>query len=256
MRVDQIGLQLYTVRRPAADDLSGTLRAVAEAGFRDVELAGLPGIPAHELLSHLDAAGLRPIAAHVSLDAFRSDLGGTLDWLEAVACARAVIPWLPAEDRSGPGRVREVAGELGEIAEAAGRRSIGLAYHNHDFEFGDMDGTSMWGVLLEALPASIDLELDVYWAAVAGRGPVDLIEQLGPRVKLLHMKDLAAGPTPVDAPAGQGTLDWPRIVGAAREAGVEWYVVEQDEPSDPIADAAGALRFLRSLASDAPAVAR
>jgi sugar phosphate isomerase/epimerase len=256
MRVDQIGLQLYTVRRPAADDLEGTLRAVADAGFRDVELAGLPDRSPHELRSQLDAAGLRSIAAHVSLDAFRADLGGTLDWLEALACPRAVIPWLSAIERSSADRVRLVARELAGIADATEQRSIRLAYHNHDFEFAPIDGTSMWQLLVESLPPSVDFELDVYWATVAGRHPVELIEQLGPRVRLLHMKDRAAGPGGADAPAGQGSLDWAGIVAAARDAGVDWYIVEQDEPSDPIADSAAARQFLQSLASDAPAAAR
>ena len=42
MRLDQIALQLYTVRKLMATDLAGTLRAVAAAGYRSVELAGLP----------------------------------------------------------------------------------------------------------------------------------------------------------------------------------------------------------------------
>ncbi|HEY7524527.1 MAG TPA: sugar phosphate isomerase/epimerase [Candidatus Limnocylindrales bacterium] len=256
MRVDQIGLQLYTVRRPAATDLPGTLRAVADAGFRDVELAGLPDLEAEDVRGHLDAAGLEPIAAHVPIEALRADPAAIFDWLDTLRCPRAVIPWLPPAERSSPAHVREIATELGSLADEAGRREIRLAYHNHDFEFAPMAGTSMWEVLLRTLPASVDIELDVYWATVAGRRPVEVIEQLGRRVRMLHMKDRAPGTDPVDAPAGTGTLDWAGIVEAAQEAGVEWYIVEQDEPSDPIADAAAALRYLRSLAAPEARVER
>ena len=69
------------------------------------------------------------------------------------------------------------------------------------------------------------------------------------RVRLLHMKDRAAGPEPRDAPAGEGTLPFDAIVEAGRAAGVEWYVVEQDVPRDPLVDIASAYRFLRSLAA-------
>ena len=48
MRRDQIALQLYTVRRLLATDLPGTLAAVAEVGYRSVELAGLPDMPPDE----------------------------------------------------------------------------------------------------------------------------------------------------------------------------------------------------------------
>ena len=69
------------------------------------------------------------------------------------------------------------------------------------------------------------------------------------RVRLLHMKDRAAGPEPRDAPAGEGILRFPAIVEAARAAGVEWYIVEQDEPGDALVDISRAYRYLHGLAS-------
>ena len=74
------------------------------------------------------------------------------------------------------------------------------------------------------------------------------IGAIADRVRLLHMKDRAAGPTPHDAPVGEGTLPFPAIVEAARAAGVDWYIVEQDEPADPLANIATSLRYLESLA--------
>src|SRR5688500_12578330 len=61
MRLDQIALQLWTVRDLAAVDLPGTLEAVAAAGYRAVELAGLPEVPPAELARHLETAGLRAV---------------------------------------------------------------------------------------------------------------------------------------------------------------------------------------------------
>ena len=79
MRTDQIALQLYTVRGLAAADLSGTLAAVAAAGYRSVELAGLPPTGAGELRRLLDVAGLAPIASHEGIDGLRADLALTKD---------------------------------------------------------------------------------------------------------------------------------------------------------------------------------
>src|SRR6478752_6250035 len=67
MRTDQIALQLYTLRRLAADDLPGTLAAVAATGYRAVEVAGLPETTPAELARLLGDAGLSAIAAHVSI---------------------------------------------------------------------------------------------------------------------------------------------------------------------------------------------
>ena len=247
MRQDQIALQLYTLRRLAADDLSGTLRAVSTAGYRAVELAGLPEIALGELKRLLDDNGLRPIASHEGIERLRADAGAVAGRLSELGCPRLIVPWMPEEDRATASGVRGFAAELGEYAGQIAQNGIRLGYHNHDFEFGQLEGTTIWDILLGALPPDVELELDVYWASVGGRDPVTEIGAIADRVRLLHMKDRAAGSVPHDAPVGEGTLPIPPMVEAARAAGVEWYIVEQDQPADPLANIAMSLRYLESL---------
>jgi sugar phosphate isomerase/epimerase len=247
MRHDQIALQLWTVRRPAADDLARTLRAVAAAGYRHVEIAGLPPMPPGQLVRLLDDAGLTVAAAHTGVDRLRRDIIEVAGELAELGCPRAIVPWMPEADRTSVDAVRRFARELGALAARLADRGIRLGYHNHAFEFEPLDGTTAWDVLLAELPPQVEIELDVHWAAVGGRDPVAEIGATADRVRLLHMKDLTPGPPPRDAPAGEGTLPFPAIVDAARAAGVEWYIVEQDEPADPLEDVARALRYLQGL---------
>ncbi len=248
MRHDQIALQLYTVRELAAQDLGGTLDAVAAAGYRSVELAGLPETSPGELARLLGESGLRVIAAHEGIERLRDDLTAVAGRLGEVDCPRVIVPWMPDQDRRTPDDVRRFAAELGGYAEQLADRGMRLGYHNHAFEFAPLDGTTVWDVLLTALPPQVDIELDVYWAAVGGRDPVTEIAATRGRVRLLHMKDMAPGAEPHDAPAGQGTLPFPEIVEAARSARVDWYVVEQDEPDDVLDDIGRAFRYLDGLA--------
>jgi sugar phosphate isomerase/epimerase len=248
MRLDQIALQLYTVRNLAAADVDGTLHAVAAAGYRCVELAGLPEMAPAALARLLGEAGLRPVASHEGIGRLREDPGAVADRLDTVGCPRIIVPWMPEEDRRTVDDVRRFAAELGALARSFADRDIRLGYHNHAFEFAPLGGTTTWDVLLSELPAEVELELDVYWASVGGRDPVAEIRATAGRVRLLHMKDRAPGPEPRDIPAGEGILAFPQIVEAGRAAGVEWYVVEQDNPSDPLSDIAIAARYLESLA--------
>jgi sugar phosphate isomerase/epimerase len=248
MRHDQIALQLYTVRRLAAVDLPGTLRAVAAAGYRAVEIAGLPDVDADQLARLLRENGLRAIAAHVGIEALREDANDVADRLVAMGCRRLVVPWIPDADRRTPADVSQFAAELGQYEHRFSTSGIRFAYHNHAFEFEPLDDTTVWDVLLAELPSAIDIELDVFWAAVGGRDPVAEIRATADRVRLLHMKDRAPGREARDAPAGEGNLSFPAIVEAARAAGVEWYIVEQDEPQEPLEDIASAFRYLESLA--------
>ncbi len=248
MRHDQIALQLYTVRGPAAQDLAGTLAQVAAAGYRSVELAGLPETTPGQLARLLDESGLRVIASHEGIERLRDDLTAVADRLAEVDCPRVIVPWMPELDRRTPDDVRRFAAELGGYAEQLADRGMRLGYHNHAFEFAPLDGTTVWDVLSTALPPEVDIELDVYWAAVGGRDPVTEIGASTGRVRLLHMKDMAPGAEPHDAPAGRGTLPFPEIVEAARSARVDWYVVEQDEPGDVLDDIGRAFRYLNGLA--------
>ena len=248
MRPDQIALQLYTVRELTAVDLPGTLRAVAAAGYRAVELAGLPETAPGELARLLDETGCgSPPRTRASRPACRRRCGrGAADRGRLQSRRRAVDAGSRPADRrrraSLRGRARRVR------PDASPRKGIRLGYHNHAFEFAPLDGTTVWDVLLAELPPEVELELDVYWAAVGGRDPVAEIRATADRVRLLHMKDRAPGPDPHDAPAGEGTLPFPEIIEAARAAGVEWYIVEQDEPREPLDDITRSLRYLESLA--------
>jgi sugar phosphate isomerase/epimerase len=248
MRLDQIALQLYTVRKLMAVDLAGTLHAVAAAGYRSVELAGLPETAPGALSQLLGAAGLRPVASHEGIQRLREDPVAVADRLEALGCPRIVVPWMPEEDRRTVDDVRRFAADLGVLAGFFADRGIRLGYHNHAFEFVPLGGTTTWDVLLAELPAEVELELDVYWASVAGRDPVAELRATADRVRLLHMKDRASGHEPRDTPAGEGILAFPKIVEAGRAAGVAWYIVEQDDARDPLAEIAVAARYLESLA--------
>jgi len=248
MRRDQIALQLYTLRTLAAVDLAGTLGSVAAAGYRAVELAGLPQTRPGELSRLLAQAGLRVVASHEGIERLRDDANAVAERMAAVSCPRVIVPSMPEDDRRSADDVRRFGAELGGYARTFERHGIRLGYHNHAFEFAQLDATTVWDVLLAELPPEVELELDVYWAAIGGRDPVAEIRAVANRVRLLHMKDRAADPESHDAPPGEGTLPFSTIVEAGRAAGVEWYIVEQDEPRDPLADIARGLRYLESLA--------
>lgn len=248
MRADQIAVQLYTLRDLTSRDLPGTLRAVAQAGFQAVELAGLPPIEAEALRDALGSNGLRPMGSHESLERLRHDLVGILDRMTVLGCPRIVVPWLPEAERADSDGVRRLAAELGQIGSACADRGIVLGYHNHDFEFAPLDGTTVWTVLLDALPTIVELELDVFWASIGGQDPVALIEGADERLRLLHMKDRATGPVRQDVAPGDGILPWPAIADAGTRRGVEWYVIEKDDTTNALADVTSGLRFLSGLA--------
>ena len=151
MRTDQIAVQLYTVRREAAKDLRGTLEAVARAGYRAVEVAGLPDTPPGDLADLLSSAGLDVVAAHEGIDGLRTDPGAAVERMRTIGSTRVIVPSMPEADRSTADDVRRFAAELNGLALRFAAEGLRFGYHNHSFEFAPLDGTTIWDILLAEL---------------------------------------------------------------------------------------------------------
>ena len=243
-----VALQLYTVREEAARDFTGTLKAVAAVGYTAVELGDFGDFTAAALRDVLDGLGLAALASHVGLPDLRSALDSAIDGCMALGCRYLVCPSQPEEERGNVDAYRRLAAELTTIGQRCRERGLGFAYHNHDFEFERFDGRYGLDVLLEGADAqAVKLELDVYWTCYAGAEPASFLRHLGSRCAILHLKDMTKDDSRTFAEVGEGRLDFPSIFTAAREAGVEFYVVEQDQcQRPPLESIAISLKNLRS----------
>lgn len=247
MNIDQVAVQLYTLRDRTATDMLGTLRDVAAIGYRAVELAGYGNSDPQAMRQTLDDVGLRAISAHIQLDQIEQNAERVIADLQTLGCEYVVVPFIGEEWRSPSAQVQALAERLNRAGQRLHENGIRLGYHNHQFEFAPLDGSTMWQTLIAATdPALVDFELDVYWAVVGGFDPVDLLERYGARLRLLHLKD-GTPETKQDAPIGAGTLPWPRILTAARAAQAQWYIVEQDHPRDSLSDVATSFRSLQAM---------
>ncbi len=247
MHRDQISLQLYTVREHTAEDMVSTLRSLAEMGYTAVEFAGYGGLSPEDLRPVLDDLGLRASGAHVPLGSWEDDPERVIADMNTLGCAHAVVPIVPPERRepASVARLAEGFNRWGGLCRSGG---VTFSYHNHDFEFAPSDGTTMWELLVrETDPDLVHLELDLYWVRYGGADPETVLRDLADRISLVHLKDMAADERRSDLPVGEGTMPWPQLLRAADEAGVEWFVAEQDNPRDALEDARSSLRHLQGL---------
>ncbi|MGI9148443.1 MAG: sugar phosphate isomerase/epimerase family protein [Chloroflexota bacterium] len=249
----QLGLQLYTVRSLTASDMLGTLRRVAELGFGAVEFAGFGDTPVHTLRETLDELGLRALGAHVQYGTFVNGVESVCEDLRVLGCEYAVVPSIPQAIRADPRTARDLPSQLEAWGTVCRQASLRFAYHNHAFEFAELDNAAgtLFDALLRTDPALVELELDVFWAEYAGRDALGLIRKHGDRIALLHVKDIAADQDPQDVPVGRGSLDWGAILAGGEAADVRWFVVEQDNPRDPLDDITQSLRYLERYTTPA-----
>ena len=150
-----------------------------------------------------------------------------------------------------PGRTADVykrAGEqLAKAAAAAKSTGIRIAYHNHDVDFRPLGDTTGMDILLNASGPDVAAELDVYWIVKAGGDPFDFIAKHPGRVKMLHLKDASPAPELAMRDVGAGTIDWPRLLARADEAGIEHCFVEHDSPGDALASIRASYNYLSKI---------
>jgi sugar phosphate isomerase/epimerase len=240
-----IAIQLYTVRTLTANDMLGTIRKLADAGYKAVEFAGYGNSTPAEIRPVLDEVGIRAVSAHVPVADFESRLDGVIGDLTTLGCEHAIVPWLPPE-RRGVDEFRTLAPKFNTWATRCKEAGLRFGYHNHDFEFTkNADGGTIWDLLIaQTDPSLVNFQIDVGWVEYTGTSAVETINSLKGRVPLLHMKELSEDKEIPDPPFGEGIVDWPPVIAAARAAGTEWYIAEQDRPTDPLADATTSLRNL------------
>lgn len=243
-----IAAQMYTVRQAAAQDLRDALRQVAELGYVGVEMAGTFGLTAAELKETLTKLGLTCVSAHVPLADLRQNLDREIDTYRTVGAKFLICPWLPPEQRGNEADYRALGAELNRIGEVCRANGLQLCYHHHDFELVQFNGKYALDILLEESdPSNVQFEADTYWLKFAGEEPADYLRRWPGRTPLLHLKDMTPTQPPTFAEVGTGLLDWPGIFAAAREIGVQWYIVEQDKcPGDPFESLRLSIENLRS----------
>jgi len=261
--LDRIGLQLYTVRNQMADDAAATLKAVADAGYRQVELMNVDE-EAVELSAIARDNGMAVHSAFMNFRAITSpdnndgpDVEQTIDLAQRIGLRHIVFGYITKEERDTLDKCREIADRANEMGHQVRQAGMRLCYHNHSFEFEPLGGgQSSFDPFMQRFdPQKVDFELDVFWAKIGGKDPLHLMRKLAGRITQLHLKDLKdgmgtiydEGQVPADAfqELGDGIIDMPQVIRLAEEIGVDQCHVEQDQSPAPLDSIAQSVNFLR-----------
>jgi sugar phosphate isomerase/epimerase len=259
--IQNIGMQLYTVRTDLEKDFAGTLAKVAAIGYKEVEFAGYFTHTPKQVKEMLTAHGLTSPSAHVDYATLgRDKLPAALDAAHTIGHTFLVNPWIDESIRSQPGSWKRIAETYNRAGEASRKAGIQFAYHNHNFEFAPVDGKLPYDILLEDCdPALVKMELDLCWISAAGKDPVDYFKRYPGRFPLVHVKGLSkaipgGAAMPIDqllpaiADVGSGdVIDWKRIFSDASQAGIKHYFVEHDVSKAPYQTLAASYTYLQKL---------
>ena len=246
-------MQLYSLRELLPKDFDGTLKAIAAAGYTEVEAAGYYAMSAADFKQSMTAAGLNCVSGHYPLDLLGQNLENVLNFakeagLQYVVCSspslkdpsKVKVPpkdpgfheaWMQAFTLDDWKWNAEQFNQIGTRVKGYGMK---FGYHNHVAEFRKLGKTVGYDVLLQQTdPELVTFEMDCGWVAVAGYSPVEYLTKYPTRISMLHVKefDLKKGTEhPQSTELGRGSIDYGPIFAAAKKGGhLTHYFVEQED---------------------------
>lgn len=250
------GAQLYTCREftKTIEGVAETFKKIATIGYTSVQVSGFGPVDPKEVAKLASDAGLTIAATHVGWPRFQDELDAVIEEHKMWNCKHAAIGGLPGEYFNADG-VKKFLDELAPISEKLAAEGMDFSYHNHSHElvrYGDKTWLEM--LYEQADPAMLKAEIDTYWIQHGGADPVLWVRKCAGRQPLLHLKDMLITEAREQryAEIGEGNLNWPAILKAADEGGVEYYLVEQDDcfGRDPFESLAISYRYLKSMGLD------
>ena len=248
--IEKLGVQAYSFRQyyNAADateeSVTKVFKQIKTMGYDEIQSADYGKLSYEQYANAAKAAGLSIIGTHFNYAEIRDNTEATMRLHEELFSTKIMgIGGLPLEYRESPETVQKFIDEVNAIGKKIAKDGFKFTYHNHHFEFVPFEnGKTMMDMLYEGLdPETTSFCLDTHWVQRGGGCVVSWIEKLAGRLDILHLKDMGVykGPNgaydilPRIVPVGEGNLDWNAIITAAEKAGVKYYCVEYDHPTDP-----------------------
>lgn len=233
MANSQLAAQMYTLRdftkTPA--DIAKTLARVKKIGYDAIQVSAFGPIDPKELATILRNEGLACCATHISMEKMRDNTQQVIEEHRLWGCKYTAIGGY----HNKTGTAQDWLNFAKQYSEVAGKfegSGITIGYHNHSHELARLEGDNrtLLQLLIDECDPKIWFEIDTYWIVAGGGDPIEWINKVKGRIPCIHLKDMAVKPdrTQLMYEVGEGNLNWKGILAACKDAGCEWYIVEQD----------------------------
>lgn len=238
----EIGVQLYTIREQLTADLEGSMKKLAQIGYNYIEATGFAKSDAGYQFYGKSPKDFSKMLADNGQFLLSNLTVFELENADAVCaahveagCKYIVYSYLSEQYRQNLDGYKATSEMLTKIGEVAKRNGLQFAYHNHHFEYTDMEGQVPMDVMMANTDvANVKFELDIYWIEKAGKDPIEYFNKYPGRFELWHLKDMTNDAEKFFAPVGSGTIDWQKVFAAREKSGMKHYFVEQDRTKGDI----------------------
>jgi len=278
-----VGLQLYTLGNLMTTDPKGTLQKLAAIGYKELESAGSQkgnfyGYTPKEFAAMVKEAGMQWRSAHVGGAPFTIEqimkMAKTAEDSARIQKMAEQFKNMPKmlnlkenyqqlADNAAEGgltylvcssipvstldEIKTAVDVFSKTGEVCKKNGVQFAYHNHTTEFDEVEGHRPFDYILANTDKElVKMELDLAWATKAKQDPVELFKLHPGRFPLWHVKDLDKN-TMNPAEVGTGVVDFKRIFDNAKESGMKYFFVEQDQAPQPLQNVTNSFNYLNKI---------
>jgi sugar phosphate isomerase/epimerase len=232
-----LGCQTYPLRESIAKDFEGALRQIAAGGYRMIEMCSPPAyekagfslmnVKASEIRRLIHGAGLGCESCHFQFRELKERLDDRIAYAQELGLKQMIVSTFALRRDAPMADWRQAADELNKIGEQTHKAGIQLGFHNHDYEFKEIDGVLIYDELMKKLdPKLVKMQFQVAVISL-GYEAVTYLTKYPDRFISLHLVDWSAAEKKI-VPIGTGSIDWKKLFAAAKTGGIKNYFVEMD----------------------------
>jgi len=213
----KVGVQLFSVPKALDTDFAGTIKMLANIGYKEVELfgpypfstqaakdswrpigeslgfkgSGFFGHSVKDVKAVLSQNDMSAPSMHSDLDTLQNAMGKLAEAAHVLGSTYVVLPAIPQDKRRTLDDYKKMAEIFNSIGENAKKAGVRFCYHNHGYGLKEKNGQVPLRVLLDHTDASlVFLEMDLFWTTAGGADPVSLFNQYPGRYRMVHVKDM------------------------------------------------------------------
>jgi sugar phosphate isomerase/epimerase len=231
-----VGFQVWTVKDMLVKDFPGTLKMVADLGYKSVEMCSPPGyessgfgplikMKATEMRQIINDAGLVFMSSHYGFDELRNHLDERIAFANESGQKQMILSSFGLQEKASLSDWLKAADELNKIGEKSKKAGIQMGYHNHHSEFSKIEGILIYDALMKELdPQNVKMQFQVAAISIGYKAATYFNKYPG-RFISAHLADWSASGKK-ETPIGQGIVDWKEFFASVETGGVKNIFVE------------------------------
>jgi sugar phosphate isomerase/epimerase len=230
-----IGFQSWSVKDKLATDFSGTLKAMADEGYKLVEMCSPKGyvnsgfgslvdMKPSDMRKIINDAGLDCPSCHFGLKELTNDLDDRIEFAKGVGLKAMICSSFGLPKTASLNDYLDAAEKLNKAGEKIKSAGLQAGFHNHSIEFATLDGKLIYDELMKRFdPNLVKMQFQTEVINL-GYKAADYFKKYPGRFISSHLSDWTTDKKEV--PIGKGVIDWKEFFRAAKTGGVQFFYVE------------------------------